>query len=379
MKFDFDKKTSDLIKVLIFSGTILMFVYYGTTKLDFLLSVLGKIFTIMIPFVFGFAIAFLLMPLMKRIQYKWLLKYKFKDTSKRKIATILSIFILVFLVTSILVVIIPQTYSSALRLSKNITSYIDNFDNVIDNTANNQLIDQITYFIWSYGEEIATSVLVMIKNSLPIIIDYSFSAIRMVMNAFIGLFIAAYLMIDKEKLKLQTKKFCYAFFPQKKVDEGIVVARLTATKFKQFIVGKSIDSLIIGFLCFIGMLLMDMDYAVLISVIIGVTNMIPIFGPFIGAVPGFIVLFIVSPTQSLIFVVWVLILQQFDGNILGPRILGNSVGLSSFWVMFSIIIGGGLFGVVGMFLAVPIFAVIYILIKNIVESKLKNKKINIKK
>ena len=155
----------------------------------------------------------------------------------------------------------------------------------------------------------------------------------------------------------------------------IQLSRLTSRMFNSFIIGKMIDSLIIGVICFIGMLIMRLPFAVLISFIVGLTNMIPVFGPFIGAVPGIFILFIVDPIYSLIFAVFVLLLQQFDGNILGPMILGDQLGLPSLWVMFSIIVGGGMFGILGMFLGVPVFAVLYVVVRGFVSGRLKEKNI----
>jgi len=146
----------------------------------------------------------------------------------------------------------------------------------------------------------------------------------------------------------------------------------------RFILGKALDSLIIGVICYIGMLLLKLEYPVLISVVIGMTNMIPVFGPFIGAVPGALILLIVSPIQALWFILFIIVLQQFDGNYLGPRILGDSMGLPSLWIMFAIIVGGGYFGLVGMFMGVPIFAVIYLVFKRLVNNRIRMKEIIIK-
>ncbi len=377
MKFNFDEKASELIKILIFSGTILMLIFYGITKLDYFFAAIGDFLTIILPFIFGFSFAFLMMPIYNKIKAQWLVKTKLKEKTKSKIAAFLSIGFLLFIVGLVMAIIVPQVYVSVLRLSQNGNEYLNNIDDVLNGASKNPFIQELVNIIWIYSEDLFTGLVGALKDSLPQILDYSISIVKTTINIFIGVFIAVYIMIDKARFVRQAKKAAYAFFPKKSVDYVAKIGKLTTEMFNAFIVGKTVDSLIIGAICFVGMLIMGMEYALLISVIIGVTNMIPVFGPFIGAVPGFLILFIFNPTQALLFLIWILILQQFDGNILGPYILGDSVGLPSFWVMFAIIIGGGLFGIIGMFLGVPFFAVIYITIKNIIEDRLERKKIKI--
>lgn len=170
----------------------------------------------------------------------------------------------------------------------------------------------------------------------------------------------------------------YVLVGQKSGDYLVDLSRLSSNMVHRFILGKMLDSLIIGLICYIGMLILGLSYPVLLSVIIGVTNMIPVFGPFIGAIPGALILILVDPFQALWFVLFIIVLQQFDGNYLGPRILGDSIGLPSLWIMFAIIVGGGYFGVIGIFLGVSIFAVIYIVSKKIVANKLERESIKIK-
>ena len=184
------------------------------------------------------------------------------------------------------------------------------------------------------------------------------NVITLTKNMLIGLIVMIYLLNIKESLSAQGKKFIYSVLPLKSAN--IVVAEFQFIKkaFSGFIIGKLIDSLIIGILCFVLMHLFKLPYELLISVIIGVTNVIPFFGPFIGAIPCAILVFLISPKQCLYFIGLILVLQQFDGNILGPKILGNSTGVSSFGVLFSILLFGGLYGFVGMIIAVPLMAVI---------------------
>ncbi len=192
----------------------------------------------------------------------------------------------------------------------------------------------------------------------------------------IGFIVAIYLLISKETFIAQARKVMYAIFP-KNVGKSVlrVSARINNT-LSGFLSGKLVDSFIIGTICFIVMRIFSWDFAVLISVIIGVTNIIPFFGPFFGAIPSALLLLMAAPRQVIPFVIFIIILQQVDGNILGPKILGDSTGLSPFWVMFAIFVGGGLFGFAGMLLGVPIFAVVYALFSEFVAYLLKKKKLS---
>ncbi|MCH5187883.1 MAG: AI-2E family transporter [Oscillospiraceae bacterium] len=201
-----------------------------------------------------------------------------------------------------------------------------------------------------------------------------FSAVYGLFNVVIGVIVSIYVMGARETFIAQAKKVVYAVFPVRRANDLANVARLTHVKFGNFFVGKIIDSIIIGLLCFVLVSIFRIPYAVLISFIVGVTNIIPFFGPFIGAVPGAVLLILTDPLRCLYFLIIVVVLQQFDGNILGPKILGNSIGISSFWIMFSILVFGGMFGFWGLLCGVPLFAVIYELISDFVNNRLRSKK-----
>ena len=206
---------------------------------------------------------------------------------------------------------------------------------------------------------------------------YSVIFAKGVMNFLIGMIIALYILLDEPKLKRQTKKVLYALLPKKTTEKIIKISRLTINTFNSFVAGKAVDSLIIGILCYIILSFMNMPYTPLISVLVGVTNMIPVFGPFLGAVPSILILLLVDPFRALEFAIFILILQQVDGNIIGPRILGGAVGLPTLYVMFAIIIGGALFGIFGMFIGVPVFSVIFVLVRDFIHQQLEKKKITV--
>ena len=199
----------------------------------------------------------------------------------------------------------------------------------------------------------------------------SSSIYTLVFQMFVGMIAAFYLLMDKEKFSSQIKKLCYGLFKPKTCEILIYWTRRAHKIFSGFITGKILDSMIIGMFCYAGMVLFRIEYPLLISVIVGVTNIIPFFGPFIGAIPSVLILLIVNPLSALWFLVFILILQQIDGNVIGPFILGDYVGLSPFWIMLAIMVGSGLFGFAGMLLSVPLFALVYAIVRATVEARLK--------
>ena len=202
--------------------------------------------------------------------------------------------------------------------------------------------------------------------------------VREVFNFIIGIIVSIYVLFSKEKFQKQTKKLIYAVFRPGQANMILQIGGKSNEIFGGFIIGKIIDSLIIGVICFIGLSILNMPYTMLVSVIVGVTNVIPFFGPYIGAIPSTILIALEDPMKGVYFLIFILVLQQFDGNILGPKILGNSTGLSAFWVVTSILLGGGLFGFVGMVMGVPTFAVIYFIVDMILDNKLKKKKLPVR-
>ena len=196
-----------------------------------------------------------------------------------------------------------------------------------------------------------------------------------VFNFLVGCIVSVYMLFGKETFAAQIKKMLYAGMQVERANMVLHITRKSNEIFGGFIIGKIIDSAIIGVLCFIGITILDMPYILLVSVIVGVTNVIPFFGPYIGAIPSTILIALADPIKGLYFLIFIIALQQLDGNVIGPKILGNSTGLSAFWVVFSILLGGGLFGFIGMIIGVPTFAVIYYIVKMVVEEKLKKKKL----
>ena len=232
---------------------------------------------------------------------------------------------------------------------------------------------EITNAVSSSVDSVITQLYDMVLSSVPHIIGYAMNFTSGLFSFVIGIIISIYMFMGKERFIAQARKCMYALFSQDTANFLIDLVNESNAIFSGFITGKIVDSFIIGILCFIGMWILKMPYMVLASVIVGVTNVIPYFGPFIGAIPSFVIILTESPLQALIFLIFILLLQQFDGNILGPYILGDTTGLSAFWVVFAILVFGKFMGFAGMFIGVPTFAVIYSVAKKLIAMRLEHK------
>ena len=260
---------------------------------------------------------------------------------------------------------IPQTYDTLLEL----IDYLQvQFPDIDIATLTKPLTDALPNMVTALRD--------MATNIIPAIYSVSMSIASWIINFLLTLIVSIYMLYDKNRLMKSCWRIIYAFLPKKHIPTCHEILTECNRLFSSFVVGKFIDSSIIGVLCFILMAILRLDYAPLISIIVGVTNMIPYFGPFIGAIPGILILLFVSPVQALVFGIMVLVLQQFDGLILGPKILGNSTGTKPLWIIFSITVGGSIAGVVGMFLGVPMVAIISYLLDRYLSYRLKKKNIS---
>lgn len=348
----------------------------------------NKLIDILMPIVVGLILAYLLTPVLNQIEYRIIgplfEHIPSKDVQKRNsIVRGISILITTVLffagIYALVAMFVSQIVPSVMNLISDFDTYVYNVTNIINKLMEDNpevggfAVKQIKRYsgeleTWVNDKVLATTSEVIKTVSLSII-----NVVGVVWNWVIGFIISIYLLGSKEKFAGQAKKIVYALFEKDTANIVIRNFRFTHKTFIGFISGKVLDSIIIGLLCFIGTTCMRTPYAALVSVIIGITNVIPFFGPALGAVPCTLLIFLVEPTHPLnavYFVVFILILQQFDGNILGPKILGDSTGLTGFWVIFSITLFGGAFGVPGMIVGVPIFAVIYAAVKSLINAAL---------
>ncbi len=391
MKFRWDKKYLywGVTALLVIIGGIGF--YYLIFHNNSLKSNLTHLLSIAMPIVDGFIVAYLLSPVVNFLEQKLLfpcihrllekkpsLKAKEQKLMKycRGIAILFTLIFVIFLVVGFFQVVIPQIAASIQSIAQQFPIYVNNLtDWVTKLLADNPEIEKTAgELISTYSKDLESwlnkTMLPQMNTILKTVSLSMISLAKALWNLVIGLIISIYLLASKERLLGQAKKMTYAFMDTRNANLFIEDARLIDRTFGGFISGKILDSVIIGILCFICVSFMKLPYPMLISVIIGVTNVIPFFGPFIGAIPCGLLILMVNPLQCLYFIIFIWILQQFDGNFLGPKILGNSTGLSGFWVIFSITIFSGLMGVPGMILGVPIFAVLYALLKRKINRNL---------
>lgn len=367
----------------VFAALILLF--FAIYRWDLIVDFINTLIVIMMPIIFGFVISYMMSPVLKFFENKVfepLLKKKLKKKDRVKINRVLSLctstIIFWGLLISCISFLIPEMLKSLETLVTNINTYLTNSKELLINLFGGS--ESIRIFIddnysrfsgfmndW-LNEGIVTDFMTLLGNSI-------FGTLRFLYNLIIGYIVSIYILFDKEKFKAQCKKVLYTLFSNDKVNIILENASYTDKVFGGFFAGKLLDSLIIGVLCFVCMLLFKMPYPLIIAVIVGVTNIIPYFGPFIGAIPSALLVFLVDPSMCIWFLLFILVLQQIDGNIIGPKILGGKTGLGSFWVLFSLLIFGGLFGMIGMLVGVPLFSIFYSFINGLIKRRLKEKKL----
>ncbi len=341
------------------------------------LAVIGKFLTILMPFILGFFFACFINPLVKRV-HSLLNRMKPGKGAKIKKAfsVIISYVVVIGVITVLLIYIIPQIKASIGELGNTIQ---DGYQYMI--THQKELNEKIPFIGLGGGIEYIKEFAykkIMSNGSeiLPYVYHVSSSLLTMSYNVLMGLVISIYIILDMKKLKRSARKVVYALSPKKKEQEVWQTMKQCSHIFNGFLIGKMIDSLIIGILCLIAMSILKLPYALLLSLIVCITNMIPYFGPIIGAIPGVMIYLFIDIRYAFIFALMILILQQFDGLYLGPKILGDQTGIKPLWVIFGITVGGAYFGVMGMFLGVPVVAVIMYLLQLFLDKKLKKKNIS---
>jgi predicted PurR-regulated permease PerM len=340
-----------------------------------------QVLKVIAPIIWGGAIAYLLNPAMKffeRFLKKLLCKKKERKALVRSLSIAITLMITLSLIALLIITVIPEVIQSIEKILKNFSSYLNNLQDfatrfLSDNPEINKLWNNEFETIRSSLMDAVTKFQPEFENLLTGIRDGAFSFLIGIKDFLLGIIMSIYIMYNKETFKGQTKKVLYSLFREKKCEQILRIADRVNIVFIKYISGKVLDSFFVGVITFVMMKLMGMPFAALISFIIGLANMVPFFGPIIGAIPCILLILVENPKKALIFAIFILILQQFDGNVLEPKILGGSLGLPTFWILFAIFIGGGLFGFIGMVTFVPIFTVIYTLIKELVNEKLAKK------
>ena len=363
-------------------------VYFAMLRIEAISNTFSKILDILKPVLYGCLIAYFLNPIVRKVDQYLVpaLEKNMKNKEKaknlsRSIGVAAAVVIMIAVVTALINMMIPELINSIRNLIFTLPSQINQLVKQVNNiklddsTMTSMLKNAMNEASTSLQNWIRTDLLNKVNELMTHLTVGLYTLVMEMFHAVVGVIVSVYILFGKEKFISQSKKAAYAIFPAERANLFIHIAVKTNEIFGGFIIGKIIDSIIIGILCFVGTSILNMPYAMLVSVIVGVTNVIPFFGPYIGAIPSAILIALTNPMKGIYFLIFFLLLQQFDGNILGPKILGNSTGLSAFWVIVSILLGGGLFGIVGMLFGVPTFAVIYYVIKLLVDNKLEKKEL----
>ena len=350
---------------------------------------LSRMYKLSSPIVYGFVIAYILNPILKLCE-KYVFKFVTKKKPRNKLKRILSMLLTYIFMTTVIIlfisVIVPQIAASYRDLESKMYSYVTSAQQWIED-----LIDKSEFAMDQYNKimafididkitdslkEFIQNIYNFLQNVTPHIMDFIKETASQLRNVLIGIIFSIYFLYSKEKLIAQFKKVLYAFNKKERVEKIINFGKFTDKTFGGFIIGKILDSIIIGILTFIVLAIFKIPYYQIISLIVGVTNVIPFFGPFIGAIPSAFIIFIANPPMTIWFIIIIILIQQLDGNVIGPKILGESTGLSVMWVVIAITIMGGMFGIIGMLIGVPVFAILYYIVKTIVDNRLKSKELS---
>lgn len=363
-------------------GAILIYKFIGNWPAT--VKSLGNIFHILSPFLIGAMIALVLYPFIKTLYNRFFMGVcHIKSKKAAKMLSILVAYLIAVGAFAVLIgFVVPQIYKSITEIANQAPVWYENIRNWFTEFEDKHTNSSIDYNFINQKIEDALPKLVdymtgALTNMVPYILNTSMAILSGVLNLVIAIIVSIYMISDNKNIFYHFKRFLYAVLPKKTADNTRIICKNCGSIFINYIIGKSFDSIIVMIICFIIMLILKLPYAVLISVIVGITNMIPYFGPYIGGVIGGVIIVIASPIKLIIFVIMIVCIQQVDGLLIGPRIIGSTTGLKPVWVVFSITVGGALFGVIGMFLGVPVFAVLSYLLNITVQHFLDKRKVTV--
>ena len=359
----------DIIKII-----ILIFLLFN---FNVSLSLLKYLFNLILPFIIGIALAFILNVLLKKIEkvYKKIFK---KNKLMRPICLFLTLLIIVLILTFIYILIVPQVIKSINTINENLYNYLESIRKYLSNLGINQKdINNIINYTLNQKEVIIESINLEKYKNIEVIFGIMSKISNIMFNLGIGLVFAIYVLLQKEKLQIQLKKIMNVYLSEKTINKINNIAKISNKIFSNFIGGQFLEAIILGLLCFIGMIILKIPYATIISVIVAITALIPMFGALIGTGIGALFIIITNPIKVLTFILFIIILQQIEGNFIYPKVVGKTVGLPGIWVVVAVTIGVSIFGIIGMIIAVPISSIIYSIIKLDVNNKTKLKKHNL--
>ncbi len=371
------------MKKAIFFIVFAIFIWWLFENFKFVGSGLNLLLEILAPFIIGLGIAFILNKPMSFIEEKLFAKkglFKGKLSKyKRPISLSITLILFIFVIAVVLILVIPNLIEAGGQIAEKVPKYLENLQEYIKNSSikyseiNNQ-IQKINF------EDISNSLLSFIKGGFSNWIGTTFTVVSSAIGGFvstgIGLVFAVYFLLQKEDLSISIKKLIYAVFPLKVSNRIIYIGKITRKSFSEFLTGQTLDALALGVLFFISMMIFSFPYALMISVIITFSALIPILGSFIGLVIGAFLIFVEDPTMAGFFIILFLVLQQIEGNLIYPKVVGKASGLSPVWILAAVTIGGSVMGILGIILFVPLFSVIQKLLKEYTDRKLKEKNID---
>ena len=334
-----------------------------------------KVFTmIFTPITIGIVMAYLFNFILVLIEDKILTKFNIKKKFKRFSGLVLTYLTVVIMVSLFLKFIFPQLVSSLVGLVNDIPMHVRDIGNILNDMSEKFKFDEeINTIITEQFTKFMNFIVVFASDLIPKIGNFTRTILSSIWNIVLGLIISVYVLMDKEKFAAQSKKILNAILPHNGALKTMELTFRANRIFGSFLSGKVLDSLIVGVLTFVILILFKMPYPILVAFIIGVSNIIPFFGPFIGAIPAFFIILFISPQQAFIFLIIIFVIQQIDGNIIGPKILGDSLGISPFWILFSLLVSGKIFGFIGLIIGVPLFVFLYSIVKDLLEARLKRK------
>lgn len=379
------------VKVGICIAAFTVLFYLGIQHMDVVIKVSQFLVGVVSPFIIGICFAFVLNLLMKFFEQRIFRNPKKNyspriQRARRPICIAITLFLFLGLLTALFSFLIPQMTASLKTLGKNLPSYITNLENLAneflkDFGVSADIVETVSNFLYQFSDSIVNSV----TTALPKIFETATSIASGFFNGIFGFIISIYMLANKEKLMCNIKRTGYAFLPRKAADYLCHVYHISNNRFNGFVSGQLTEAVILGVLCFIVMMIAGAfapssawhEYALLISAIVGMTNVVPIVGPIIGAIPGALIFLMIDPKQAFLFVLIIIALQQIESNFIYPRVVGTSVGLPGLWVLFGVLIGGDLFGLPGVLLGVPALSVIYVLIREAVAKRLKERQLKV--
>ena len=374
MKFERNQRYTSIAiySFLVIAASIVF--YLIVSKLEGVMSHL-KVFTmIFTPITIGIVMAYLFNFILVLIEDKILIKFNMKKNFKRFLGLFLTYLTVMILFSLFLKFIFPQLVSSLVGLVNDIPMHVRDIGNILNDMSEKFKFDEeINTIITEQFTKFMNFIVVFASDLIPKIGNFTRTILSSIWNIVLGLIISVYVLMDKEKFAAQSKKILNAILPHNGAQKTLELTHRANRIFGSFLSGKVLDSLIVGVLTFVILILFKMPYPILVAFIIGVSNIIPFFGPFIGAIPAFFIILFISPQQAFIFLIIIFVIQQIDGNIIGPKILGDSLGISPFWILFSLLVSGKIFGFIGLIIGVPLFVFLYSIVKDLLEARLKRK------